>query len=389
MATPLNVLVVDDDPGICRVLEALLSSQGCSVRLAHDGLEALAIFKRQPAEVVITDLRMPKLNGYELIRELKRQDSLLNVVVITALPTVEGAVEAMRCGACDFITKPFDLPQIQTILSRCSQRLTVTRQVANAGEGASKLEELNRRLAELNDLKSQFLAALSHGLNTPMCLMSEWIYLLSDGTLGPLSGDQQHAVDALIQAYGRLQRLLQQLIDLMQGSEVLLRRQRTTIQELVRRAVEEATPKAATRNIVVACRMPEEPIPVDIDRVRGLAALEYVLDNAIKFNHEGGRVDVEVEAGETQMTVHIRDTGRGIPPEECQKVLTPFYQLDQRMKGALEGVGVGLSLAKRYAELHGGSLQLASQVGQGTTVIMTLPRPATLEMPPHPDPSPL
>ncbi len=377
MSAALNVLVVDDEPKVCQLLEQILRSRGCAVRIAHNGFEALKQFKRQAAEVVITDLKMPQLDGFELLRELKRQDPYLSVIVITAYPSIEGAVEAMRYGACDFITKPFDITQVHAILYRCQQRLTLNRQLHHATEGTVKLEELNRRLSELNDLKSQFLAGISRGVNTPLCLMSESIYLLSEGSLGPLSSDQEKAVDALISAYERLYRLLQQLVDLMQGSELELRRGLVNVQDLVRQAVGTVMPRASARSMTIACQLPEEPIPMDIDWVRCVEALGYLLDNAIKFNRDRGRIDVEVVPSEAQIEVRIRDTGIGIPPEECEKVLQPFYRAGPPSEGTAEGPDVGLTLAKRYVELHGGSLQLSSKVGKGTTVVVALPRPQT------------
>ena len=376
MAGSLNVLVVDDEPKIRQLLEQILSARDCAVRVAADGLEGLAEFKKQPAEVVITDIKMPRLGGLELIRELKHLDPLLNIVVITAYPSIEGAVEAMKQGACDFITKPFDVVQIQAILYRCQQRTGLTRQLRTAGEGMLKLEELNRRLAELNDLKSQFLATLSHEINTPLCLMSEWIYLLSDGALGTLSSDQQHAIDVLIGAYERLHRLLQQLIDLMQGNQVTLRRQKASIQAMVQEAVATVAPKAAARSIAIATHLPETPIQLEVDRSRCIAALEYLLDNAVKFNHEHGHVDVEVVGTPKAVTVSVRDTGIGIPPEEQEKVFMPFYQVDRKLNRTYEGTGIGLTLARRYVEMHGGSLQLTSKAGTGTTIAVTLLRPA-------------
>ena len=381
-ATPLDVLVVDDEPKICQLLEQILTAKGCTVRLAHDGLEGLSQFQARPAEVVITDIKMPKLTGIELLRELKHLDPLLNIVVITAYPSVDGAVEAMKLGACDFITKPFDITQVQAILYRCHQRLSLTRQLRHAGEGMLKLEELNRRLGELNDLKSQFLAAISHEINTPLCLMSEWIYLLADSTLGTLSTDQQHAVDVLIGAYQRLHRLLQQLIDLMHGPDVMLQRQTVTAQDLLQEALARQAPKAAARSITVECQLPSEALPLEVDRGRFTAALEYLIDNAIKFNHDQGRVDIALTSTPQHVQLQIKDTGIGIPEEELDKVFAPFYQVDRRLNRAYEGAGIGLSLAKRYVELHGGTLQLASSRDSGTTVTLAVPRPtAAVTMP--------
>ena len=376
MPARLDVLVVDDEPKICQILEQILSARGCSVRMAHDGLEGLAQFEKQHTDVVITDLKMPKLSGFELIRELKHLDPLVNIVVITAYPSIQGAVEAMQYGACDFITKPFDLAQIQAILYRCQQRVSLGRQLRSQGEGMVKLEELNRRLAELNDLKSQFLAAISHEINTPLCLMSEWIYLLAEGTLGQLGPEQQHAVDVLISAYDRLHRLLQQLIDLMHGHEIVLTRQTVNVQAIVQQAIASLMPKASARSVTVACQLPDAPLPVDVDRQRCTAALEYLLDNAVKFNQDHGRVEVEVVGTPQTVELRIRDTGIGIPAQELEKVFAPFYQVDRRLNRAYEGAGIGLTLAKRYIELHGGTLQLSSEVEVGTTVVVALPRPA-------------
>ena len=378
----LDVLVVDDEPKICQLLEQILSARDVKVRVAHDGLEGLTHFKQQPSDVVITDIRMPKLSGVELLRELKHLDPLLNVVVITAYPSVEGAVEAMKYGACDFITKPFDIAQVQAILYRCQQRISLNRQLRHAGEGVLKLEELNRRLAELNDMKTRFLAALSHELNTPLCLMSEWLYLLSDRTLGQLSIDQEHAVEVLIGAYDRLHRLLQQLIDLMHGPEIVLSRQRVNAQELVQQAIAAIMPKAAAQSIAVSVQLPDGPLPLDVDRGRCQASLEYLIDNAVKFNRPVGRVEIELIGTPETVTFSIRDTGIGIPPDEHEKIFAPFYQVDRRLNRAYEGAGIGLTLAKRYVELHDGSLQLSSQVGVGTTVTVSLPRPSMAVSPP-------
>ncbi len=374
MSTRLNVLVVDDEPKIRQILEQILTARDCHVRLAADGLEAIAKYREQSADVVVTDIKMPKMNGLELLRELKHADPLINVVVITAYPSIEGAIEAMKIGACDFITKPFDIAKIQAILYRCQQRVSLSRQLRTAGEGMLKLEELNRRLTELNDLKSQFLAALSHEINTPLCLMSEWIYLLADETLGTLAPDQQHAVDVLIGAYERLHRLLQQLIDLMQGHAIVLQRQPVDFRELVRQAVEDLLPKASVRGIDVRCSLPETPLQLEVDRHRCQALVAYLVDNAIKFNRERGRVDVECTQTPEDLRVVVRDTGIGIPAEEQDKVFQPFYQVDRRLNRAYEGAGIGLALAKRYVELHGGAIELESTEGVGTRITVTLPR---------------
>lgn len=376
MPALLDVLVVDDEPKVCQILSQICTARGCTVRTAVDGLDGLAQFQQRPADVVVTDLKMPKLSGFELLRELKRLDPLINVVVITAFPSVEGAVDAMKFGACDFITKPFDVVQIQAILYRCQQRAGLSRQLRSADEGMLKLEELNRRLAELNDLKSQFLAALSHEINTPLCLMSEWLYLLSDSTLGPLSSDQARAVDVLLGAYERLHRLLRQLIDLMHSPDIVLQRQSIEAQELVREAIGFVTPKAAARSVTITARLPEARLALEVDRGRCSAMLEYLIDNAVKFNRDQGRVDVELTGSPERIQVRITDSGIGIPPEEQEKIFAPFYQVDRSLHRAYEGAGIGLPLARRYAELHGGSLQLSSEVGVGTTVVVALPRRA-------------
>lgn len=380
MSQELDVLVVDDEPKIGQLLTQILTARNCTVRCVSNGLDALNQFKEKPADIVITDMRMPKLSGMELVRELKAIDPMINVVVITAYPSIEGAVDAMRHGACDFITKPFDINQIQAILYRCQQRLSLTKQLQNAGEGMIKLEELNRRLAEMNDMKSQFLAAISHEINTPLCIMGEWMYLLSDNTLGALSGKQEQAVDVLLGAYGRLQKILQQLIDLMNGHQIVLQRQVLNAQELVHQALAPIMHKAAARSITVSCQLPETPFLIEADRKRFTSAVEYVLDNAVKFSNEHGHIEVEMTATSDLVQLRIRDTGIGIAPDELEKVYEPFYQVDRRLNKVYEGSGIGLTLAKRYIELHNGTLQLSSEVNIGTMIIIAIPRLASTEV---------
>lgn len=374
MTASLDVLVADDEPKIRQLLTQILQANDCTVRIAEDGLDALSQFQQQPADLVLTDIKMPRLSGLELVGELKRLDPMAQVVVITAYPSVEGAVEAMKLGASDFITKPFDLIQVQAVLFRCRQRLALARELRSTHEGLVKVEELNRRLTDLNDLKMRFLAAISHELNTPMALLSEWIRLFADGSLGTVSTDQQQAIDVLLKAYERLHRILQQLVDLMHGYDMLLHRQTLTAQELIRHAVAVITPKAAERQITIACQMPDSPVTFEGDRHRCEAALEYLIDNAVQFTEEGGRVTIAVKGTADAVQVEVRDTGIGIPPEKQEKVFEPFYQGDQFMGRTQKGAGIGLTLAKRYVELHGGTLQLASEVGRGTTVTVSLPR---------------
>ncbi|MBI4343674.1 MAG: ATP-binding protein, partial [Candidatus Omnitrophica bacterium] len=168
---------------------------------------------------------------------------------------------------------------------------------------------------------------------------------------------------------------LQQLLDLMHGHEIVLTRQRLAVQDLLRQAMEAVAAKAAARGITIACQLPDEPLVLDMDRVRGVAALQHLLDNAVKFNHDGGRVEVELSGAPATVRLAIRDTGIGIPSQELEKVFQPFYQVDQRLNRAYEGAGIGLTLAKRYIELHGGTLTLSSSMGQGTTIHIELPRP--------------
>ena len=119
-----------------------------------------------------------------------------------------------------------------------------------------------------------------------------------------------------------------------------------------------------------------------MDGSRCRAALEYLVENAVKFNKPNGRVDIDLSERAGAVQVRIRDTGIGIPAEELEKVFAPFYQVDRRLNRAYEGAGVGLTLAKRYIELHNGALQLTSKSGDGTVVDISLPTPSTAVTPP-------
>ncbi|MBI4598436.1 MAG: hybrid sensor histidine kinase/response regulator [Candidatus Omnitrophica bacterium] len=371
----LDVLVVDDEPKIRKLLEQMLRDSGCAVRTAADGVEGLELFTCKPADLVLTDIKMPKLSGVELLEQLKQLDPLVNVAVITGNASLEGAVDVMRDGACDFLSKPFELTQVQAIVYRCQQRVRLRQQVRSAQEGRLKLEELNRRLTELSELKSFFLMTLSHEVNTPLCLMSEWIRLLADGTLGPLSEDQQRGTKTLLEAYERLHRLLQQMIDLTQGHTILLRRQPVAAQAMVQEALARLTEQVAQRAIPVEVSLPAVPLMVEADRQRIEAAVGFVLENAIRFNRQGGRVTITMEGSPQAVSIRIQDTGVGIAPEDIERVFEPFYQTDRRMNRTYDGAGIGLTLAKRYVELHGGSISLTSELGAGTTVTLSLPRP--------------
>ncbi len=239
----------------------------------------------------------------------------------------------------------------------------------------AELEKALLKLAELNQLKANFIANISHELRTPLTHIKGYQELLLSGDLGPLSDEQTSAMSAIQRATQRLERLIEDLIlyATSERTHMPIEPARTDLTRLIREVVEQSGRKAADQKLDLILLHPDPPLPVIVDGEKIRWVMFQLIDNAIKFTPAGGKVQVELIPEGGEILVKVSDTGIGIPQNRIGEVFEAFHQLDGSSTRKYSGTGLGLSLVKKILDAHDATIEVQSELGKGSQFSFRLP----------------
>lgn len=258
--------------------------------------------------------------------------------------------------------------------SEHSKRRSPVKLVASraAGAGASGA----RAAPGLDRAKSSFMAAINHELRTPLNAIIGFAEIMDAELLGPIEIAQYREYVRDIRSSSRhLLRIIEDVLEISQAEtgELVLIKREIDIAELVLRAIASFDVECLARRISIVTDLPEQLV-IQVDPARIERAISCLLSNAVKFSRDGGEIGVAVELGtEDEVRIAIRDEGIGIAPSAIQRVFTPFVQYADNLSRAYDGAGLGLPLARKLAEMHGGTVTIASRHGQGRVATLKLP----------------
>ena len=362
------ILIVDDEEGVQASLVKAFSLEGYQAVGAGSSMQAMSLLKRQGFDVLLTDLVMPDLDGLALMERAQAIAPSMVVIVMTGGATVESAVRALKGGAYDYVLKPFTLAEIFHTVRRGLELQHLKQQNL-------QLSEINRRLQEIDQIKSNLLSAITHEFRTPLTLMHGWLDLLLTGQFGSLSDQQRDSLSVVRGSAVRLGRLIANVLAFVESDRGQVARERVpvSLEDVLRRAAGELGPDCEERGVRLRLEMAHElpTILADGDRLR--LVFFNLLENAIKFNEPGGQVVVEAKEDGSSVEVAITNTLGDLPAEGTTRLLQPFTQGDMSATRPAGGLGLGLALARSILEAHGGQLTLRSGGGQGTTVRVRVP----------------
>lgn len=242
-------------------------------------------------------------------------------------------------------------------------------------ERTSELQNALNKLAELNQLKTNFISNVSHELRTPLTHLKGYLDLMATGGLGEVNEDQSYALDVMLRSETRLEELIEELLQfsLASSDQMAMRKESVDMAEMVRTAVEKAESKAVRRAVTVTMNLADDLPSISVDRERLQWAITELADNAIKFTPDGGEVFIWLAREDQRVRFTIRDTGIGISKEQLNAIFEPFHQLDGSITRRYGGVGLGLSLVFRIVEAHDAKITVESEQGQGTCFEFSLP----------------
>lgn len=372
-----RILHIEDDPANRLLVRKLLQAAGHEVIDAADGLEGVRLAFAQRPDLVLVDLNIPGLDGFEVALRLRGEPSLAGVPIVAI--TAEGDRETSLAVGCDgFLQKPIDARSFSTVIQRYlkgakeapapdakSARLMEQSQriVAHLEEKVAELSRANARLRELDHARTEFYRNISHELATPMTPIVGYVKLLKDEELGPLNKAQQKALRSMDDCVRRLRGLIDNLLDVTGVETGRLRFHHVDYDFLdtTRRAIAAVADRIAESKVTLVEDLPRGPLTAWGDASRLQRAVAALLDNAAKFTPAGGAIGVRVSklpSGHYELCV--ADTGPGVRADQTARIFEPFYQVDGSPTREHGGVGVGLAIARRTARGLGGDVRVAS-----------------------------
>lgn len=376
---PVRVLLIDDDEDdylLTRDLIADIPGGGYTLAWESDFDAALSAICRDEFDVYLIDFRLGAKTGLDLLKEKEDRRCRGPVILLTGVgqPELDRAAEA--AGADDFLEKsrldPILLERaIRYALKQQEQEQDLERKVA---ERTAELAAANARLVEADRRKDEFLATLAHELRNPLAPIRNALEIMR------LSGGNAAGLEKSRQVIDRQTRHMVRLIDdLLDASRINRNTLRielspTDLREPLRAAVETSQPHIDAGGLTFHVRLPDEPILVSGDHVRLCQLFANLLTNAAKYTERDGTVTLAVERSCSHVVVRVTDTGLGIPTDMLPHVFDLFAQVHQTANRSQGGLGIGLALVKRLAEMHGGEVAVHSDgVGRGAEFVVTLP----------------
>jgi signal transduction histidine kinase len=360
------ILIVDDDKMQRLSARGYLEAAGFSVIESCDGNDCIQQLHSLRPDLIILDVMMPDIDGFEVCRHIRSDPDLIHtpVLMITGMDDQDSIERAFEVGATDFLVKPLTwtlLAYRVKFMLRLSQVEQNTRDALHLAEAA-------------NRAKSSFLANMSHELRTPLNAIIGFSDFMRCKALTP-SAHKEYA-DHIYASGIHLLQIVTDVLDLsrVEAGKMELNEDVVEIEPVVRASILIVSQRAA-KDAIKLCVSISDSIPrIRADQVRLKQILINLLSNAVKFTPCNGEVNVNVnQSPQGEVVFAVRDTGIGIAPEDIPSIQKPFVQLDDVVTKRYEGTGLGVPLALAMAKLHGGSLHFESRPGLGTTVILTLP----------------
>lgn len=422
----IEVLIVEDSPTQAVLLHGALAEHGVKAKVAKNGLEALTELHKKIPTLIISDIEMPSMNGYELCRVIKADPKFnkIPIILLTNLSDPMDVIKGIECGADSFITKPFEINFLLTNISDIlanqklrENRVETTEELLEFSYGGNKhilrvnqaqitdlllstyttaiqknieLEEANHKLSRihlelkrkneelslLNEQKNQFLGMAAHDLRNPLGVIQGYSAYLVNKLSKTIDQDYLDILNYIQGACSLMLQIINGLLDItiIESGQIKLQRSPIDIIHLAKHNMRLNQILAEKKGIKLNLKVEGEIPRVNCDSFKIDQVLNNLLSNAIKYSHLNSVIEETIsmsKEGEVQFS--IQDTGVGIPEKEREHLFEPFSKTSAKSTGGEESIGLGLSIVKKIVHEHSGKIWVHSKEGQGSTFYFTLP----------------
>jgi signal transduction histidine kinase len=361
-----RILVVDDQDSNRLLMRDLLESQGHEVLEASDGNAALQRVGEDMPDVVLLDIGMPGMDGFEVCRRLKADPATASipVLLVTAMTQRDQRLLGIGAGANDYITKPVDRSDLSLRVGNAIRMRHLYLEV----------EAQYRQLEKLELLRDSLVHMIVHDLRSPLAGIRAYLDLVKMDGAGKLDLELTESIDAARKVAVEMTDMVSDLLDVsrLEVGKMPLELAPVDLGGLVVEAVAAAAAGAASR-VRIRVEPPAERSRVVCDAGVIRRVITNLVGNAVKFTPSSGQIAVSVRGDGNEVKVEVADTGPGIPPEYHQKVFEKYGQVEAAHHGAKHSTGLGLTFCKLAVEAHGGRVGLESAVGTGSTFWIVLP----------------
>jgi signal transduction histidine kinase len=307
---------------------------------------------------------MPGFSGINVLEKVKQHDPDIEAIIITGYGSLDTAIEGLRLGAFDYISKPFDVNHILSLVRRGLDRRTAK--------------------ARLRQVKTDFLSNVSHELRTPLSVVVGFVYLLLNQVIGKLSDEQQKILETVYKNSEELLELIDNVLWMtsLNAGDSSASIEKFDAREIVNESVKRYEKMIGEKGLKLNLQMTDGDLSIVSDRAKVERVFQNVFNNSVKFTSQGEvSVKVQPSADRSCVEIEITDTGVGIEENKIDTIFEPFHQADNSIQRAFSGLGLGLTVARRMAELVGGTLRISSKPNVGTQVVMSFPSQAAIVAP--------
>lgn len=358
-----TILVIDDEQAMRDSCHQVLTKNGYCVETAEDGDKGLQKTREIKPDLALVDLKMPGINGMELLEKIEDIDPHIVSVVITGYATIESAVEAMKRNAYDFLPKPFTPDQLRIVTRRGLEKRALVVE-------AAKLQR------EKEIMRENFVTLVTHQLRSPLASAKQYLAVILAGFAGDVANKQKQMVEKASEYIDDLLQLINDWLDMsrIEAGNLTDEFQLTTIDAILSESIELLKPLAETKSVTLETYFRDGLSAFQGNRESLKQAFTNLLSNAINYNKEKGTVIVSITEQDDCLVVEVSDTGIGISQENLSFIFDQFFRVKAKETRGITGSGLGLPIAKRIIEAHNGSIKVVSELGKGTTFSIFLPK---------------
>jgi len=369
-----QILIVDDSRQNIFVLRTALERQGYLISSAESGQEALKILAHEIPDLILLDVMMPEISGFELCRKLKSQAETekIPVVFLTARTEQEDILEGFKAGGVDYITKPF---RVQELLARVNTHLSLRRAQEQISQQALQFEKQALKLEVLNQEKDELLAIVSHDLRSPLNAISGAAHILEENATQIQAEEISQYAQMVDRNAQRMRAIISNLLDIhrLENGKIRAHPHWFSVQELLEQIWSDALPLAKEKNLDLVLKTDPDLPTICTDPLLLREILDNLVSNALKFSPPMKQITLHADYLEPKIRLQVEDQGPGFSKEDQAHMYEKFAHLSARPTSGEHSTGLGLSIALRLSQLLQAQLEYVPQEGPSSTFNLWLP----------------
>ena len=375
----IRILFIDDETAFLDTIIKRMRKRGFTPDRASSGKEGLAILEKKPIDVVVSDIRMPGMNGIDVLREVKKKYLKAEVILLTGHATSQDGVDGIKEGAFDYLSKPIEFDHLVSKIKQAFDKILRDEEKKKELEFRAKMEQqmiATKRLASLGTLA----AGVAHEINNPLAIINEsagWMkMILEKKELAdmPRKADFEMALNKIDNAVERARIITHQLLGIVRKDNAVL--SEVNVREFLDEIIQILSVELKNKDIEIIKHIDDTLTTLWLDSHQVRQVLVNLATNAVHATAADGKIFLTVEDLGENILFIIKDTGEGIPKENLEKIFEPFFST----KSPGKGTGLGLFIIKGIIEKLGGKIDVDSRVGVGTSFCITFPKHQKLKM---------